>query len=92
MKIFRLISFFFCNKRFSSNRHPLAFMAFGAGPRNCIGMKFAFIELKMCLVKILSKFQVKSTEKTVEKLDFIEGVIGILTHDVDLAFQKRSFE
>ena len=64
-------------------------MAFGAGPRNCIGMKFALMELKMCLIKIFSRFEVKTTENTNEKLDFIEGVIGILTHEVKLMFQKR---
>lgn len=67
-------------------------MAFGVGPRNCIGMKFALMELKMSLIKIVGKFQIKTTKQTVEKLDFIEGVIGILTHDVNLMFQKREIE
>lgn len=65
---------------------------FGHGPRNCIGIKFAQMELKTVLIEIFRRFEVKTTEQTVKKLDFIEGVIGILTHKVDLVFKKRNFE
>ena len=70
----------------------MAYLAFGAGPRNCIGIKFALMELKMSLIKIFSKFEAKTSPNTVKELDFIEGVIGILTHDVKLIFERRNFE
>nr|QUF59376.1 cytochrome p450 CYP3045A1 [Brachionus angularis] len=76
--------------RFAQSRNSLAFMAFGLGPRNCIGIKFAMLELKMCLVKIFRKFEAKTTDNTVKELNFIEGVIGILTHKVNLQFKKRN--
>jgi cytochrome P450 family 4 len=42
----------------SGGRNNFAFVAFSAGARNCIGQKFALLELKVVLTKVVSKFKI----------------------------------
>ncbi|XP_013140373.1 PREDICTED: cytochrome P450 6B1-like [Papilio polytes] len=46
------------------NRHSCAYLAFGVGPRNCLGIRFAKLQSRVCIVKFLSKFRVEISKKT----------------------------
>ncbi|GIY20841.1 cytochrome P450 3A4 [Caerostris darwini] len=58
--------------------HPMAFQAFGQGPRNCVGMRFAYMEAKLALARLLSKYKFKACAKTdKEQLDLKISIFSI---------------
>ncbi|XP_068622758.1 cytochrome P450 6B5-like [Battus philenor] len=52
------------------NIHSCAYLPFGTGPRNCIGMRFARLQSQVCIVKLLSKFRVEPSKNTSSDLTF----------------------
>lgn len=47
-----------------AKRSPYTFMAFGVGPRNCVGMRFAMEELKIAVCSLVRKFRFYPVKET----------------------------
>ena len=43
-------------------------MPFGQGPHNCIGMRFALLEAKLAMSKILKRYTILPSQKTKEPI------------------------
>ncbi len=67
----------------------MAYMPFGGGPRNCIGMRFAIMEAKMGIINMLSRFTVVKCPETETSLKLATDGIRGPTDGVFVKLVKR---
>jgi cytochrome P450 len=79
----------FIPERHSVKRHPLAYMPFGVGPRNCVGMRFALMVLKMGLANMLHTYTILPGDK-LEKGMIRQETFTLSPEAINVRVEKRS--
>lgn len=70
-------------------RHSMSFLAFGEGNRNCIGLRFAMMEIKLALAQVLMEFRLERGTDLPEKLEFLpRGIILAPSCDINIMFKE----
>lgn len=66
---------------------PYTFLSFVAGPRNCVGMRFALLEMKLALANILSKYRINKCSNTKVPVE-LDNPFTLAPKEIVLSFEK----
>jgi len=80
----------FLPERDSVPRHPIASLAFGLGPRNCVGRRFALMEIKLCLTRLLRQYSFLPGDQMEEKFKLKDTLFILQPENLYIKIEKRS--
>ncbi|KAK9696604.1 Cytochrome P450 [Popillia japonica] len=72
-----------------SNITPFSYLPFGLGPRNCVGQKFAMLEMKAVVSKVLRKFKFLPVDDF--KLTMIPQIVQKPKNGIFLKVVRRQY-
>ncbi|CAN7942018.1 unnamed protein product, partial [Ixodes hexagonus] len=79
-------------ERFSEGRsapHPVAYLPFGLGPRMCIGKKFALLQLKLAVCRVLQAYRITPSDRTRDPIRVTVSFITLKPEAIEVKLERR---
>ncbi|UJR19429.1 hypothetical protein I4U23_022559 [Adineta vaga] len=79
----------FILERHQTKRHPMSYLAFGAGPRSCICMRFALMEIQILLTRLVRDYTMVPDDHLESKFKILDPTI-ITPKEIWIKLLKRN--